>query len=317
MHAEPAVEAQARLVALHHYGFNRCVHGLVLLAWASEPDFRNIGLSRSTSTFIRDEVDQTQVADSLGARARLRDDVASRQGARTSCGTACGGSTASERAGSDECVGALRGRARSDRAAGIRRAEDPVRRARRRGRTASRMASGRAVDSPCAQRSCCPLSPHPARVAPWACRCLRRDVDGPIHRPRGSGRRPDGERVARNPGGPDCNPLPAKTRNSAHAGDCPHCGLKVRWRRLRQRGRAGSQSVASGTQIADAGAARQPRDPSRVPGSPTGLPGRRNRRLPGRVVPAPGLPTRHPRTRRTSGPYAGGRTARGRSAGAE
>ena len=34
-------------------------------------------------------------------------------------------------------------------------------------------------------------------------RCLRRDVAGPIHRPRGSGRRPEGERVARDPGGPD------------------------------------------------------------------------------------------------------------------
>jgi hypothetical protein len=37
MHAEPAVQSQARLVALDHYGFNRCIHGDVLLAWCLKP----------------------------------------------------------------------------------------------------------------------------------------------------------------------------------------------------------------------------------------------------------------------------------------
>ncbi len=44
----------------------------------------------------------------------------------------------------------------------------------------------------------------------------------------------------------------------------------------------------------------------RVPGSPRqGSQGDCNRRLPGRAVPAPGLPTRHPRTRRTPAPLPG------------
>ena len=38
--------------------------------------------------------------------------------------------------------------------------------------------------------------------------------------------------------------------------------------------------------------------------------GRLNRSLPGRMVPAPGLPMRHPRSRRTPGPHGRGRTAR-------
>ena len=48
-----------------------------------------------------------------------------------------------------------------------------------------------------------------------------------------------------------------------------------------------------------AGAARQPGDPPRVSGSPTGFPGRPARGLPGRLGAGPGLPMRHPRTRRT------------------
>ncbi len=69
---------------------------------------------------------------------------------------------------------------------------------------------------------------------------------GPFTVHRGNGRRPEGERNGSRAGRPRCNPLPAKTRSSVHAGDCPHCGLKVQWRRLRQRGQAGSQSVATG-----------------------------------------------------------------------
>jgi hypothetical protein len=53
-----------------------------------------------------------------------------------------------------------------------------------------------------------------------------------------------------------------------------------------------------------AGAARRPKGPEQGPREPDGA-GRLNRSLPGRVVPAPGLPMRHPRTRRTPGPTPG------------
>ena len=76
-------------------------------------------------------------------------------------------------------------------------------------------------------------------------------------------------------------------------------------------GRGGKPKHRSGTQIAVTRVPQGgPRDPSRVSGSPTGFPGRLNRSLPGRVVPVPGLPMRHPRSRRTPGPHGRGRTAR-------
>ena len=55
-----------------------------------------------------------------------------------------------------------------------------------------------------------------------------------------------------------------------------------------------------------AGAARRPTRPEQGLREPDGVPREaHNRRLPGRVVPAPGLPMRRPRTRRTPGLTAG------------
>jgi hypothetical protein len=70
----------------------------------------------------------------------------------------------------------------------------------------------------------------------------------------------------------ECDPLPAKSRSSEHAGDCLHCRLKVRWRGPAT-DQAGSQSVASSEpQIADAGAARQPTGPEQGLREPDGVP---------------------------------------------
>ena len=70
-----------------------------------------------------------------------------------------------------------------------------------------------------------------ARVALSPCRCLRRDVNGPIHRSPWQRPAPGGERNGSIDGGSgERNPLLAQSRSSEHAGDRPHCGLKVRWR---------------------------------------------------------------------------------------
>ena len=152
-----------------------------------------------------------------------------------------------------------------------------------------------------------------ARVAPYACRCPRRDVDGPIHQSHvaaaGAWKESEWLEIQEAP-----MQSVAASRQHDACGDCPHCGLKVRWRRLRQRGRAGSQSVAPG----------DTKSPTRVPqGSPGTRAGSQGARRgsqggaqpasPGPGGTGPGLPTRHPRTRRTSGPPRRGRTARARS----
>ena len=91
------------------------------------------------------------------------------------------------------------------------------------------------------------------------------------------------------------------TAREAHGAE-RRCSGVNRTRRTANAHRSGRRIAARGCRKPSRW---QPRDPSRVSGSPTGFPGRRNRRLPGRVVPAPGLPTRHPRTRRTPGLTAG------------
>ena len=66
---------------------------------------------------------------------------------------------------------------------------------------------------------------------------------------------------------------------------------------------AGSQSIAAAPKIAGRGCRKATQGPEQGLREPDGVPREaRNQRLPGRVVPAPGLPTRHPRTRRTPGP---------------
>ena len=136
-------------------------------------------------------------------------------------------------------------------------------------------------------------------VASCAYRCLRRDVGGPIHRPRGNGRRPEGERNGSRSGRPGGNRFRRSLSNEAEPatalaaqGAMAHAPATVSGRR--------KPKLCPGTQIAGAGAERQPRD-REVPGSPsTRLSGRLARVS--RGVIAPGLPSRHPRTRRTSGP---------------
>ena len=54
-----------------------------------------------------------------------------------------------------------------------------------------------------------------ARVASCAYRCLRRDVGGPIHRPRGNGRRPEGERNGSRSGRPGGNRFRRSLSNEA------------------------------------------------------------------------------------------------------
>ncbi len=138
-----------------------------------------------------------------------------------------------------------------------------------------------------------------ARVASCGYRCLRRDVGGPIHRPRGNGRRPEGERNGSRSGRPGGNRFRRGVSNGAGPatalaaqGAMAHAPATVSGRR--------KPKLCPGTKIAGAGAERQPRD-REVPGSPsTRLSGRLARVS--RGVIAPGLPSRHPRTRRTSGP---------------
>ncbi len=122
-------------------------------------------------------------------------------------------------------------------------------------------------DSPCARASARPLIPAPcARVASCAYRCLRRDVDGPIHRPRGNGRRPEGERNGSRSGRPGGN----RFRRGASNGAEPATALAAQGAMAHAPGNgsgAGSQSCAPGHKSPRAGAERQPRD-REVPGSP-------------------------------------------------
>ena len=138
-----------------------------------------------------------------------------------------------------------------------------------------------------------------ARVASCAYRCLRRDVGGPIHRPRGNGRRPEGERNGSRSGRPGGNRFRRSLSNEAE----PATALAAQGAMASAPATASANrkpKLCRGTQIAGAGAERQPRD-REVPGSPsTRLSGRLARVS--RGVIAPGLPSRHPRTRRTSGP---------------
>ena len=133
-------------------------------------------------------------------------------------------------------------------------------------------------------------------------RCLRRDVGGPIHRPRGNGRRPEGERNGSRSGRPGGNRFRRSLSNEAE----PATALAAQGAMASAPATASANrkpKLCPGTQIAGAGAERQPRD-REVPGSPsTRLSGRLARVS--RGVIAPGLPSRHPRTRRTSGPSAG------------
>ena len=139
-------------------------------------------------------------------------------------------------------------------------------------------------------------------VASCAYRCLRRDVGGPIHRPRGNGRRPEGERNGSRSGRPGGN----RFRRGVSNGAGPATALAAQGAMASAPATASANrkpKLCPGTQIAGAGAERQPRD-REVPGSPsTRLSGRLARVS--RGVIAPGLPSRHPRTRRTSGPTPG------------
>jgi hypothetical protein len=139
-------------------------------------------------------------------------------------------------------------------------------------------------------------------VASCGYRCLRRDVGGPIHRPRGNGRRPEGERNGSRSGRPGGNRFRRSLSNEAE----PATALAAQGAMASAPATASANrkpKLCPGTQIAGAGAERQPRD-REVPGSPsTRLSGRLARVS--RGVIAPGLPSRHPRTRRTSGPPAG------------
>ncbi len=58
-------------------------------------------------------------------------------------------------------------------------------------------------------------------VSSCAYRCLRRDVGGPIHRPRGNGRRPEGERNGSRSGEARWQPFPVKCQQWRGAGDRP------------------------------------------------------------------------------------------------
>ena len=139
-------------------------------------------------------------------------------------------------------------------------------------------------------------------VRNYGYRCLRRDVGGPIHRPRGNGRRPEGERNGSRSGRPGGNRFRRSLSNEAE----PATALAAQGAMASAPATASANrkpKLCPGTQIAGAGAERQPRD-REVPGSPsTRLSGRLARVS--RGVIAPGLPSRHPRTRRTSGPTPG------------
>jgi hypothetical protein len=115
---------------------------------------------------------------------------------------------------------------------------------------------------------------------------------------RGSGRRLDGVPTeGRGPGGP-LRPLPPRRpAMEPVCGNCPEgsrCERRCPGNRTRREAKASQRCPKS----PNAGAERQPRD-REVPESPsTRLSGRLARVS--RGVIAPGLPTRHPRTRRTS-----------------
>jgi hypothetical protein len=143
------------------------------------------------------------------------------------------------------------------------------------------------------------LSPPSQLMPKVGRRCLRRDVDGPIRRLTWQRPAPGWRaRMARDPGGP-LRPLPPRRpAMEPVCSDRPE-GSRCE-RRCRPTGRGGKPKHRSGAQN------RRTRVPQGSPGpeqglrEPDGVPRKaRNRRLPGRMVPAPGLPMRHPRTRRT------------------
>ncbi len=111
------------------------------------------------------------------------------------------------------------------------------------------------------------------------------------------------------PGGP-VTTVAAEAPAMAWSGDRPE-GSRCERSDIRATGRQREAKASHrDTKSPHAGAARQPTGPGRVPGSPTGFPGRLEPRSPGPGGTGPGLPTRHPRTRRTSGIARRGRTAR-------
>ena len=144
------------------------------------------------------------------------------------------------------------------------------------------------------------LSPHPRRM-PKVSAPLPATGRGWAHPPShvaaaGAWKEsPDGSR-SRRPAATVAAEAPAMAPVCSDRPEGSRCERRCSGNRTRREAKASQQD----TNRRHAGAARQPRDPSRVSGSPTGFPGRLNRSLPGRVVPAPGLPMRHPRTRRTS-----------------
>ena len=141
------------------------------------------------------------------------------------------------------------------------------------------------------------LSPLPAAVARCARRCLRRDVDGPIHQSHVAAagawkESPDGSR-SRRPDCDRCRRAPAMARRAATA-DEAH-GRRARKGRQRPQ-------ICSRTQIAVTRAPQGSLETCKGLREPDGVPRKACRGLPGRFGPGPGLPMRRPRTRRTSGP---------------
>ena len=89
------------------------------------------------------------------------------------------------------------------------------------------------------------LSPLPGACASCGYRCLRRDVGGPIHRPRGNGRRPEGERNGSRSGRPGGNRFRRSLSNEAEPATALAAQGAMAHARQRSAG-AGSQSCAPG-----------------------------------------------------------------------
>ena len=147
----------------------------------------------------------------------------------------------------------------------------------------------------------------PAPRALWhpAARCLRRDVDGPIHRLTwqrpAPGRRAGWLEIRE----ARCDRCRRGASNGAACGD----RRRGSWSDSSATRADGAEDLQRDTNRRHAGAARQPGDPQGLR-EPDGVPRKACRGLPGRLGPGPGLPMRRPRTRRTSRPHRRGRTAR-------
>ena len=150
----------------------------------------------------------------------------------------------------------------------------------------------------------------PGAVASCACRCLRRDVDRSVLHVAAAGAwkesLTEGSR-SRRPGPAGSGEAPAMV-----AEPLPVKGLKARPARFQQWGGAGKPKIGSGQKSpstrAPHGDPGDPQGPGEPPtrgsrGGPAGSPGAGGQ-------PAPGLPKRHPRTRRTSGLQHHGRRQR-------